>query len=79
MTDDEILELFGQSGDEERTTPEVAAQLGISKPATWKRLNDLYERGLIERHPAGELHSVAWSLSDDGRAYLEGELEADSS
>lgn len=79
MDDDEILELFGQSEDTGRTTPEVANQLGISKPATWKRLSDLYDRGLLDKHPSSGLRSEAWSLSDDGRAYLDGELAADES
>lgn len=77
MDDDEILELFSQVEDDERSTPEVATQLGISKPATWKRLTDLYERDLLEKHPSEGLRSAAWSLSEEGRTYLEGELEAD--
>ena len=79
MDDDEILTLFGQSEETERTTPEVATQLGISKPATWRRLADLYERGLLDKHPSSGLRSEAWSLSDDGRAFLEGEVAADES
>lgn len=79
MSDEEILELFSRSEDTERSTPEVATQLGISKPATWKRLTDLHERGLLEKHPSSELRGEAWSLSDDGRAFLEGEVEAEES
>ncbi|MFB6354131.1 MAG: winged helix-turn-helix transcriptional regulator [Halobacteriales archaeon] len=73
--DEEILELFGEVADEERTTPEVATQLGISKPATWKRLSDLYERGLLEKHPGSGLRSDTWSLSEEGRASLEDEAD----
>lgn len=79
MDDVDILELFGQVEDEERTTPEVAAQLGISKPATWKRLSDLYERDLLEKHTGSELRTDAWSLSDEGRQFLEGELATEES
>lgn len=71
MSDEDVLELFSRSEDTERTTPEVATQLGISKPATWKRLTDLYDRGLLEKHPASGLRSEAWSLSEEGRAYLD--------
>lgn len=77
--DEDILELFSRSDATERTTPEVATQLDISKPATWKRLTDLYERGLLEKHPGSGLRSEAWSLSDEGRAYIEDELEPDES
>lgn len=76
MRDEEILELFAQV-DEPRSTPQVANQLGISKPATWKRLSDLHDLGLLEKHPAEGLRSESWSLTDDGRRQLEGELVAE--
>lgn len=79
MADHPILELFARTEGEPRTTPEVATELGISKPATWKRLTDLYEEGLLEKHPASGLQSDAWSLSDEGRAALEGEAGAEQS
>jgi DNA-binding IclR family transcriptional regulator len=79
MSDDEILELFSRSEEPRRTTPEVATQLGISKPATWKRLSDLYDRGLLVKHPAEGLRSAAWSLSDEGRAALDEEPAAERS
>lgn len=79
MSDETILELFSRSEDTQRSTPEVATQLGISKPATWMRLSDLYERGLLEKHPSSGLRSETWSLSEEGRAYLDEEIEADSS
>lgn len=76
MTEEAILELFSEV-DEPRTTPEVAERLGISKPATWKRLSDLSDRGLLEKHPSRGFRGDAWSISDEGRAALEGELVAD--
>lgn len=68
-SDEEILELFSDV-DEPRFTPQVAAELEISKPAAWKRLADLHDRGLLAKHPARGLHGEAWSLSDEGRAVL---------
>lgn len=79
MSDEELLELFARSEDTERTTPEVATQLGISKPATWKRLSGLYERGLLEKHPSTGLRTEAWSISEAGQAYLDEERSADES
>lgn len=76
MSDQEILELFSQV-EEPRTTPEVANRLDISKPATWKRLSDLYERGLLVKHASSGLHGEAWSLSEDGRAHLDEEFVAE--
>ncbi len=73
MSNQAILELFAGSDGEPRTTPEVAAQLGISKPATWKRLSDLHDEGLLEKHPGSGLKSDAWSLSDAGREAAEAE------
>lgn len=75
MSDDEILELLAHSEEPQRTTPEVATQLGISKPATWKRLSDLYDRGLLEKHPSSGLRTAAWSLSEAGRAAVEETLD----
>lgn len=77
MVDHAILELFARTEGEPRTTPEVATEIGISKPATWKRLTDLYEAGLLEKHPSSGLQSDAWSLSEEGRAALEGEADAE--
>lgn len=79
MADHVILESFARVEGEPRTTPEVAAELGISKPATWKRLTDLYQAGLLEKHPSSGLQSDTWSLSDEGRAALEAEAGADRS
>lgn len=76
MSDEEILELF-KDVDGPKTTPEVANQLGISKPGTWRRLSDLHDRGLLEKHPSRGLRGEAWSINDDGRAHLEGELIAE--
>lgn len=76
MSDRTILELFDEV-DEPRSTPEVANQLGISKPATWKRLSDLHDRGFLEKHRSSGLHETTWSISDDGRAQLESELIAE--
>lgn len=75
MSDRAILELFN-SVDEPRTTPQVANELGISKPATWKRLTNLRERGLIEKHASSGFRGESWSLSDEGREFLEDELVA---
>lgn len=75
MNDEGILDAF-LDADEPLTTPEVATRIGISKPAAWKRLTNLVERDLVEKHAGGGLRDVSWSLSDDGRAYLEDELVA---
>lgn len=75
MSNQDILELFARSDGDPRTTPEVATQLGISKPATWKRLTDLHEEGLVEKHPGSGLQSDAWSLSEEGRSVAEGESD----
>lgn len=79
MATQAILELFARTEGEPRTTPEMATELGISKPATWKRLTDLYEEGLLEKHPSSGLQSDAWSLSDAGLAALEDEAGAEQS
>lgn len=77
MSNQEILELFAATDGEPRSTPEVATQLGISKPATWKRLSDLHKEGLLEKHPGSGLQSDAWSLSEAGEAAAEGAAQPD--
>ena len=72
MTDTEILELFAVV-DEPQTTPKVANQLGISKPATWKRLSDLQERGLLTKNASSGYHGESWELSEAGREFIEEE------
>jgi len=79
MSNQDILEFLARTDGEPLTTPEVATHLGISKPATWKRLTDLHEEELIEKHGGSGLQSDAWSLSDAGRAAVDGDIEADSS
>lgn len=77
MSTHTILELFAATEGEPRSTPEVATQLGISKPATWKRLSDLHEEGLLEKHPGSGLQSDAWSLSEAGAAAVEATAQPD--
>lgn len=71
MSDTAVLEVFSQSAEPELSTPEVASQLRISKPATWRRLSALYEEGLLEKHPSSGLRTATWSLTDSGHAALE--------
>lgn len=71
MNDEEILNLFTKSETTGLTTLEVASELGISKPATWEYLTDLFQRDLLEKHNSGPLKSESWSLTEDGLAYLE--------
>lgn len=77
MSNEAILEYLARTDDEPRTTPEVATELGISKPATWKRLSDLHDQGLLEKHPGGELQTDAWSLSETGQTAVDADAEAD--
>jgi len=72
MSTEEILELFGPEQNTQ-TTSEIAARLGTSKPAAWKRMAELHDRGLAVKHSATGLQSDAWSLSDEGRARVTSE------
>jgi len=77
MSNQAILEYLARTDDEPRTTPEVSGEVGISKPGTWKRLSDLHEEGLIEKHHGDELQADAWSLSETGERAVEGDAETD--
>lgn len=79
MSNEAILEYLARRDSEPRTTPEVATELGISKPATWKRLSDLHDEGLIEKHHGSELQSDAWSLSEAGRTAVGQPAESNGS
>lgn len=75
MADQDILQLLDVA-NEPLTTPQIAEHLGISKPATWKRLADLREAELVEKTQGRGLRGEVWSLSDEGRASLEDEAVA---
>lgn len=69
MSDEPILMHLAEA-EGPLTTPQVARHLGISKPATWKRLTDLYNRDLVDKHQPSELHGESWTITDQGRAFL---------
>lgn len=71
IDDEVILSLIEEGDGADFTTPEVAEQLGVSKPAAWRYLSDLTERGLVKRHIHGGSTSESWSLTEEGRAYIQ--------
>jgi predicted ArsR family transcriptional regulator len=70
MDTDAILELFDDG--EPLTTPQVATGLEISQRAAWVYLSNLREEGLVERQAGSDLQMDTWSLTEDGRAAVEG-------
>lgn len=70
QTDDRILELLDESGLE--LTPSVLAQnLEYSRSWVSRRTSKLRSAGLVEVN-----NSNYYSITDRGRAYLTGELDA---
>ncbi|WP_229774209.1 winged helix-turn-helix domain-containing protein [Halocalculus aciditolerans] len=66
-----ILEFF-QEHDIKATPQVVAANIDYDNQYTGKRLNRMAEAGLFEKDEPG-----LFSLTDRGRAFLAGDLDAD--
>lgn len=66
----DILQRLGEAR-EGLTTPQVATELRISKPAAWRRLSDLAEDGLVERQIVGDAGTETWTLTEDGQASID--------
>ena len=65
VSNEDILDLLATAGG--LTTPRVATELRISKPAARRRLSDLAEDGLVERDREADTGPEKWELTDDGR------------
>lgn len=75
VDDKEILRIFEQSEDPFMFTGEVADELGFSNEGAIKRLKKLNRRKFLASKKAGNV--PGWWLTDRGRAYLAGELDAE--
>lgn len=74
VDDKEILEVFEESPDPFLFTGEVADGIDFSTRGTLNRLHELAEKGLIDTKRSGKV--PGWWLTDRGRAYLAGDLDA---
>lgn len=74
MDDREILRHFQESPDPILFTGEVADLLGFSNKGAIMRLEKLEDSGMLDSKRAGRV--PAWWLTDRGRAYLAGDLDA---
>lgn len=78
VSDEEILSVFARSDDTNLIVTEVADELPIHHNVLDDRLDDLYERGLLER--ADESRGTVWTLVSDVEDDLvipESEVETD--
>lgn len=60
VTDDEILQLFRETGDPVLSTAEVAERLPIKRSATYKRLSSLRDGGQLTGKQIGGRNTVWW-------------------
>lgn len=60
VSDDEIIEFMRSKPDPAFTTPELADQFGMTETGIRNRLNDLAERGLVERKKPAPRTLVWW-------------------
>lgn len=63
ISDEEILHVFKESEDAFLTAGEIADTFGYTNQGIIKRLNDLHDRGLVERKEAGG-RAVGWWLKN---------------
>lgn len=80
VSDEEIISVFARSDDDTLMVMEVADELPIRHTVLDDRLNDLYERGLLDRVDASR--GTEWSLvldseSEDDLVISESEVETD--
>lgn len=59
-TDDEILDVFRESADPVLTASEVAQSLPIERRATLKRLQNLFDEGVLKSKETGSGSRVWW-------------------
>lgn len=73
-SDKEILRAVLDTASPVASTSEIRDEIPIKHKATLDRLKDLDNRGLVEgkKLPNGWV----WSLTEDGEAYLAGDLDA---
>lgn len=70
-TDDQILEILGDSGLV--LTPQIIAfNAGFDRSHVNKRLSEFVEKGLVRRVERGK-----YEITNEGRGYLSGEVDAD--
>lgn len=60
VDDDEILDLFRNSGDPVLTATEVASQISLGRRAVLKRLRSLQEQCVLESKEVGSGGRVWW-------------------
>ena len=75
VSDKEILKFFEDADDPILGTGDVAELLDFSKRGARERLYKLTDKGLIDYRKIGRV--PAFWITDKGRAYLEGDLDAD--
>lgn len=68
VSDSEILEVFTQLEDPALFTRDVTDKLSIGRQGTYQRLNELYERDLINKKQNG--NCIVWWISGSGEEYL---------
>jgi len=69
--DYEILEFF-DSHDIQASPQVISANIGYDRNYTGKRCRNFTEYNILERHENG-----LYELTDDGRSFLAGEIDAD--
>lgn len=72
-SDDAVLRQFEADDDPVYSAAQIAEGLSIDKAAVDKRLREFETAGLVASKKVGP--SRAWWLTDEGRAYLAGELD----
>lgn len=63
VTDEELLEVFRESGNPVLTATQVAGEVSIGRKAVLERLRDLEDEGRVERMEVGA-RAVVWWAAD---------------
>lgn len=66
VTDEELLQLFRETGDPVLSTAEVAEQVTLARRSVYDRLKALHEEGRLEAKEIGGRNTVWWVPDEPG-------------
>lgn len=77
ISDEELLERVREVAIPVASSGEISEDLDVIQKTVEKRLDELHERGLVERKKVGR--AWAWWITEEGESYLSNEADSGDS